>query len=207
MNWKNENKNRIGAHNIDIISLLYGSLLGESYGEKRWNSTRFVLQQEESNMEYLMWFHSYLAERGYCSPLKPKVSTRIGVGNKVRFFYRIRTFSYSSFNWIYEDFYKNEIKRVPPSIENYFTPLSLAVWIMDDGVALPYGLQVSTHSFPFEDIQFLCFFLNKKYGLTCKTHKKKRKFVIFICKKSMNRVRELVQPYFVKSMVYKLGIK
>lgn len=199
-------KKRIGPHNIDIISLIYGSMLGDSYGEKRGNATRFILQQEESNMEYLMWFHSYLAIRGYCSPKKPRLCTRIGVGNKVRFYFRIRTFSYSSFNWIHEAFYKNNVKRVPKNIENYFTPLSLAVWIMDDGAALPYGLKLCTHSFAYEDIEFLVEFLKKKYNLISKTHKDGNQFVIYIYSQSMPRLRELVKPYFVKSMYYKLGI-
>lgn len=96
-----------GPHNIDIYSLIFGSLLGDSYAEKRNGSTRFILQQEESNVSYLMWFHQYLATRGYCSPNKPKLETRIGPNGKVRFFYRVRTYSFASFNWIYDALYQN----------------------------------------------------------------------------------------------------
>jgi hypothetical protein len=76
-----------GPHNIDVCSLIFGSLLGESYAEKRNGSTRFILQQEESNASYLIWFHTYLATRGYCSPKKPRLETRIGLAGRVRLFF------------------------------------------------------------------------------------------------------------------------
>ncbi|PWA00307.1 hypothetical protein BB558_003650 [Smittium angustum] len=46
---------RIGPHNIDILSMIFGSLLGDSYAEKRNNGlgTRISLQQENKNIEYL----------------------------------------------------------------------------------------------------------------------------------------------------------
>jgi hypothetical protein len=48
---------RILVHNIDILSLLFGSLLGNSDAECRNNKIpyiRFILQQENSNVEYLL---------------------------------------------------------------------------------------------------------------------------------------------------------
>jgi hypothetical protein len=131
--------NKIGAHNIDILSFFYGTLLGDSYGEKRSNSTRITFQQENSNMEYLMWFHKYVSERGYCNPMIPKLYTRIAVNNKVRFYYKIRTYSYPSLNWLHNDFYGAGTKTIPRNLNLYFTPLSLAVLIMDDGAVLPNG--------------------------------------------------------------------
>jgi len=103
----------VGPHNIDICALIFASLLGDSYGEKRNGSTRFILQQEESNVTYLMWFHKYLATRGYCSPKKPRLKIRIGAGGKVRFFYRVRTYSFASLNWIYDAFYQNGSTKKP----------------------------------------------------------------------------------------------
>ena len=45
----------IGPHNEDVISLIYGTLLGDAYGERRGSKTRICFQQEESNIEYLYW--------------------------------------------------------------------------------------------------------------------------------------------------------
>jgi ubiquinol-cytochrome c reductase cytochrome b subunit len=63
---------RIGPHNYDVLSLIMGSMLGDSNAERHGNGTRIRLQQESSNVEYLMWFHKFLASRGYCSTTKPK---------------------------------------------------------------------------------------------------------------------------------------
>jgi hypothetical protein len=47
------NKAFIGPHNVDILSILYGTLLGDSSIEKRCNNIRFSFQQENRNVEYL----------------------------------------------------------------------------------------------------------------------------------------------------------
>ena len=52
-------KHRIGPHNKDIISLIFGSLLGDCYAEYRnkGNGTRFCFYQESSHSTYLLWLH------------------------------------------------------------------------------------------------------------------------------------------------------
>jgi len=49
-------KERIGPHNIDIISMIIGSSLGETHLEKRKNGigTRVIFEQSNNNVEYLM---------------------------------------------------------------------------------------------------------------------------------------------------------
>jgi len=47
---------RIGPHNIDIISIIVGSTLGDTHLEKRKNGigTRIIFEQCGKNVEYLM---------------------------------------------------------------------------------------------------------------------------------------------------------
>ena len=196
-----------GPHNIDIYSLIFGSLLGDSYAEKRNGSTRFIFQQEESNVSYLMWFHKYLAARGYCSPKKPKLETRIGPKGKVRFLSRVRTYSFASFNWIYDAFYSNsKIKEVPKDLSwTLLTPLALAVWIMDDGTPVSAGLKIATKAFKEEDILFLCDVLNKKYNLYARPHRDRQQIVVYIPKAGMPQLGHLTSGYMVPSMHRKLN--
>jgi len=100
---------RIGPHNYDVLSVIYGSMLGDSNAEKHGNGTRIRLQQVSSNVEYLMWFHKFLADRGHSSNTKPKLLTRIGEGGKKRFYYQIRTWTFTSFNRIYDHFYPDGV--------------------------------------------------------------------------------------------------
>jgi hypothetical protein len=44
-----------------------------------------------------MWFYNLVASLGYCKQDKPKKETRIGANGKIRYYYRVRTFSFSSF--------------------------------------------------------------------------------------------------------------
>jgi ubiquinol-cytochrome c reductase cytochrome b subunit len=53
---KLSSKERIGPHNIDIISMIIGSTLGETHLEKRKNGigTRVIFEPSNRNVEYLM---------------------------------------------------------------------------------------------------------------------------------------------------------
>jgi ubiquinol-cytochrome c reductase cytochrome b subunit len=198
--------NRIGPHNMDILSILIGSMLGDSYAEKHGKGTRIMLQQESNNVEYLMWFHKYLSERGYCSSNKPKLLIRIEKKGKVRFYYRIRTWTYSSFNWISDTFYSNNgTKIVPNNIEEFLTPLALSVWIMDDGSRTSSGLKIATNCFTLEEVKLLCKILMNKYNISANPNKDGNQWVIYINAKSMPSLSKLIKPYMVSSMHYKLG--
>lgn len=124
---------RIGPHNLDIISIIIGSTLGDTYLEKRNIGTRIIFEQSNKNVEYLMWFHSYFSIRGYCNNQKPKLNKRIRKNGEIFFHYRINTYTFSSFNWIHEIFYifneveKKLVKIIPYEIEKYLTPLALAI--------------------------------------------------------------------------------
>lgn len=91
---------RIGPHNIDILSIIVGSALGDTHLEKRKRGigTRVIFEQSNKNVEYLMWFHKYLADRGYCNPQKPKLQKRIRKNNEITFHYRINSYTFFSFN-------------------------------------------------------------------------------------------------------------
>jgi ubiquinol-cytochrome c reductase cytochrome b subunit len=209
-------KDFFGPHNIDVLSLLFGSLLGDSYGETRAGKSRIMLQQENSNQEYLFWFHKFLSSRGYCNPLKPKAQKLIGTNNKVRFIRRIRTYSFASFNWLLESFYQNKVKHIPKKglLDIYLTPLALAVWISDDGGACSKGVKIATHAFSKEEITLICIVLKEKYGLLANPNKaglskrdKKQQYSIYIKQQSLGKLVELVSPFMVPSMLRKVYVK
>lgn len=117
---------RIGPHNIDVLSILIGSLLGDGSLERKGDGTRFCFYQEKSHAEYLLWLHSRLFELGYCKEEIPKIMSRSGEKG-LRYYLRFRTFTFSSLNWIYEGFYKNSKKVLPEFIEYYLNPEGLAI--------------------------------------------------------------------------------
>jgi len=214
-NLKLSSKKRIGPHNLDIISMIIGSTLGDSHLEKRKKGigTRIIFEQSNKNVEYLMWFHSYLSIRGYCNPNKPKLHKRIKKNGEILFHYRVNSYTYSSFNWIHEMFYKFNtkdnkfIKIIPFNIEEYLTPLALAIWFMDEGSKLGKGAKIATKCFTIKELTFLCNILHKKYNLTVSIQSggTNKGHTLYINKNSMSTFSKLVKPLMLHSLYYKLG--
>ena len=204
---------RIGPHNIDIISIIVGSVLGDSHLEKRSRGvgTRIIFEQSNKNVEYLMWFHSYFSCRGYCNPEKPKLHKRIKQKEEIFFHYRINTYTFSSFNWIHDMFYTllegKYVKIIPSNIEKYLTPLALAIWFSDDGAKLGKGAKISTNCFKPNEILHICDILHKKYNITCSVHSGgvNKGHTLYIFTKSMPTFSKLIKPFMLPSLHYKLG--
>lgn len=204
---KTKSHNRIGPHNYDIISILMGSLLGDAHAEQHGNGTRICFQQEHFNSQYLIWLHNYISNLGYCSDTTPKITTRLGNGGKMIYISRFKTYTFSSFNWIHTAFYNENIKIVPQNIEEYLSPLALAIWIMDDGGKVSSGLKIATNNFSLNEVEFLAKILRNKYNLKTSIIKtgSLNQYNLYISKSSMNDLVEIIKPYLHNSMYYKLN--
>ena len=109
---------------------------------------------------------------------------------------------------VYKDyFYYLNVKIVPDNIYELLTPRGLAFWIMDDGSKNGDGLHISVYAFSTTDVDKLMFTLQDKFNLKTSIHyNRDRKPRIYIFKESMDTLINLVKPYFIKEMLYKLGI-
>lgn len=199
-------KRRVGPHNKDVVSLLVGSLLGDGYAEKRNGGVRFILQQESRNVGYIMWFYKYLAERGYCKEREPRREKRIGKGGKIRYFYRMRTYTYNNLIWLYEMFYDESGKKViKEEISDYMDPLCLGIWIMDDAGKVSAGMKLATNGFERGEVEKLSEILNMKYKLRTRLHKDGDRAVIYVPKESMGILAGIVKEVIHPTMKYKLN--
>ena len=201
---------RIGPHEEKVISVLIGSILGDSHLEKREKGigTRIIFEQCNRNIEYIMWFHKFFYTRGYCTPNKPKLTSRIKKGNKVFYQYRVSSYTFTSFNWLHDMFYKKSIKIIPINIGEYITPLSLAIWFMDDGSKTHNTVRLATNCFKLSELEFLCKLLKDKFNLDLSVHKsgKNKRYILYVKKSSLTRFIDLVKPHMLPSMYYKLGL-
>ncbi len=203
-------KDRVGPHEIKIISILFGSLLGDGYAEYRnkGKGTRFCFYQENSHATYLIWLHGLLANLGYSSSTEPEIKTRLGNKGIVRKVVSFKTWTYTSFNCVHDLWYINKVKVVPSVIGDYLTPLALAIWITDDGCKIGSGLKLCTNSFTYADCLLLVKVLFDNFNIksTIQSAGKIDQYHIYIWKESMPLLRETVLPYVHPSMKYKLGI-
>lgn len=199
---------RIGPHNFTVIEVLIGALLGDAHLEKRGIGIRAKFEQTSRNVEYLIWFHKFFASQGYCSERIPKLFKQIKKNNFVYHGFKFSTFSFSSLRWLYDQFYINQVKHLPIQLLNEFlTPMALAIWFIDDGSLLGKGYKIATSCFEKEELDQLCKLLYDKYNLECSLHKDRKYYSLYIKSTSAENFAQLIKPYIIDSMKYKLGNK
>ena len=208
--------NRIGPHDSDVISVIIGSLLGGARANRKsGEGVRICFRQSSKHKEYLFWLYNFFYSKGYTSKLQPRdYTTRIKRGHEVSVYtgYEFITFTFRSFHWIHELFYKKGTKRISSKITDYITPLALAVWIMNDGCCTKSGLRIATNCFTLSEVTFLNDMLKNKYKLDTTVHSiwalpmRKEKLIISIKKNSIPKLFSIILPYIHQSMHYKLGL-
>ena len=93
---------------------------------------------------------------------------------------------------------------------------------MDDGTWKNPGVRIATNSFTKEEVELLSSALYTKFNLYCSLHKKNpggipfrnpdgfplgnSNYQLYIKQESITLLKELVLPYMIPSMHYKLGI-
>lgn len=96
-------------------------------------------------------------------------------------------------------FYSNMQKVFPENL--VLTPLSLAVWYMDDGCWTGKKFVISTESFREENIIFLQNALKKQFGIETHVGKNGK---LTILKESHSIFIQLISPHVISSMRYKI---
>ena len=144
---------------------------------------------------YVFWLYG-IFKKYVATPPKLRVS---GLG---RFSYRFTTLSLSDLNSFYEEFYPyNRIKVVPKAL--ILDPISLAVWFMDDGSKTRTSIYLNTQQFSNED-QLVLIGKLKEFGVFASLNKDKHYHRIRLTKNTVSVFVELIRPYLLPSMTYKL---
>jgi len=179
------------------VSVLVGSLLGDGYLDETTMGYSFRLHHGIKQKDYIDWKYKILSNI-VNSP--PKV-----YGTRVYF----RTVSHPYLVNLRKLFYKKDRSRVIPEsfLEKFLNPLSLAVWIMDDGTnELGSGkcAKINSQSFSYTDHEVICKLLRNKFDLKANINKGRTYFRIRFHKESMPQLIEMVRLYILPSLFYKL---
>lgn len=194
----------------EVEEILVGILLGDAHIARRSstaNSRLVYAQTAVLHKEYFYYIFSFFSP--FCvKDYKPQA--KIVRDNRTKKIYSAISFTTMQlpcFNVYKEKFYLSNIKLVPDNIYDLLTPRGLAFWIMDDGSRQGSGLHISVYSFTNKDVDKLMFTLQDKFNLKCSIHyNRDKKPRIYIFKESMDNLISLVKPYFIKEMLYKLGL-
>lgn len=167
-------------------------------------NARLGLKQSLQRFSYL-WSVFYILSP-YCSNHPSLIiNKRAGqINYGVQFF----TQTLSCFTKLHKLFYINGVKTVPLDIYNLLDPIALAHLIMGDGQFVKTGgLTICTDSYSIIDVVRLMNVLMIRYDLDCTIHiPRKAQYRIFISKRSMAKLRTIVSPYIVPSMLYKIHL-
>jgi recombination protein RecA len=181
----------------DQISVLVGSLLGDGYLDQTTMGYSLRLHHGVKQKDYIEWKYNYLKN---LVNTPPKIyGTRI----------YCRTVSHPFLKHLRKLFYGKNCKIIPKNfLGKSINPLALAVWIMDDGTnELGSGkcLKINSQSFSYDEHKYLCSLLRRKFGLKANINKDRTYFRIRFHKESMAKLIEIVKPYILPSLFYKLS--
>jgi hypothetical protein len=144
--------------------ILTGLLLGDGNLEfNKFKGSRLQIKQAERKKEYVFWLYEHFAQIVRTPPQKRFDTNQ----------WYFATRSISELEEIRNIFYVNNRKIVPQNIQTFLTsPLSLAIWFMDDGT-LDYrakshhSFTYSTDAFSVEEVFLLQKSLKENFNISC----------------------------------------
>jgi recombination protein RecA len=119
--------------------------------------------------------------------------------------YYFRTVSHPYFDRLRQHFYVEKRKVIPAQLTGWMSPLVLSVWVMDDGARDGRQLRINTQSFSRDENEQLIHILMAKLGIAATLNRDKDRLRLRVCAASVQDVRQIVAPYMIPSMHYKLS--
>lgn len=191
-------------------SVIIGSLLGDGtmrIGKGAINAN-LKIEQGIEQKAYVMWKYKFLKPWVFT---KPKLSYRYDSKRnkypKSRWF---RTIRHPVLTEIYHQFYTSNgyltgRKIIPSSLD--LNPLTLAIWIMDDGSKTGNQIDISTHSFQLQEIKLLQGILTSRYEINTRYREDSGRGYRLFCasKEDTEKLTSVISPYIIPSMEYKIN--
>ncbi len=199
-NWLKEVKKSLNLSQVQR-DVLIGTVLGDGCLKisRSGKAAQLQICHSYSAKEYVYWKKEIYANWVFCEPRYHAIN------NSLIF----RTVSHPLIFEYMEAFYVNKIKIVPKNIKDILkSALSLAVWFMDDGNGnrRDDALRISTYAFGLEGNQLLKNCLRENFNLDVSLYKDSKGWQIYIPlgNGSAKKFRELINPYVIPYMRYKL---
>lgn len=179
-------------------------MLGDGHLEfNGYRGSRLQIKQSEEKREYVQWLYGHFTEL-VRTPPQQRLDTK-------QWYFGTRFFSdLESFRKL---FYENRTKKLPENITELFhSPLTLAVWFMDDGrldyrANSHYAYHMSTDSFTESEVNVLQRLLFEKFGIVAKTYlslcRGKRYPKLYIGSEGRALFTKTVAPYLLPCFEYK----
>ena len=189
--------------------IIYGSLMGDG---KKVSLTAVGFGQGSRQKDYLIWKFEELKNVASKNSLKEEKykDPRSGYEGSTWRFY---THANSDIEKINAQFYSGAEKEISPGILKHLTPLSIAVWYMDDGSSdLRNSLTFSfcTDSYSFESCENIKKWFEDEYNIKTRIRQRgerkdgKPKYRVIIELESNKDFLDLIDPHILPQFRYKV---
>lgn len=210
------NSNLIKIYKKSLINLSavqweasIGLIFGDASLRTQNKGRTYRIQFEWNNKSYVDHVYKLFDEWVLSKPHKKiRISPK---GNQI-ITWGFQTLSHNAFNPLAELFIINNKKGFSDSlIKNELTDRGLAYWFMDDGGKLDYNknstnksIVLNTQSFTDLEVEKMLQELSDKFKLNCEIRSNKGKKIIVLNSVSYFIFKNLVDPYLIHEMKYKL---
>jgi len=183
--------------------IIAGSMLGDGSIEARGPSARLQIKQAERYGQYVQWLYQYFQD--FCN-LVPKQR------QDTRQWYFATRYESGWLSW-HKLFYSNGRKFIPSNIGGFLTPLSIAVWYMDDGtldyrVGSHCACSLIVNCFKRSEVELLQYVLREKFGVISSIQnplcRGKRYLRLYVGRDGRETLLRLIKPHIIDCFKYKL---
>lgn len=187
----------MGSLTQEQKSLIIGTILGDGYLRiiPRRKNAFLEVNHSINQKDYVDWKYSVLR-----SIVKSGPKLRNGNGNRIAC--RFYTRCLSEITELFSYFYKDGKKIIPADLK--ISPLSLAVWFMDDGSRSGGSVYLNTQQFSENDQVKLQTLLLNQFGISSNLNKDKEYKRIRILTGDAKKFCDMIRQFIPQSMQYKL---
>lgn len=180
--------------------LVFGTILGDGclITSRSGKAARLQIRHNVKHKEFVLWKYAFFREWVLTPP-------RDDFYNNSFYF---RTVSHPDLMKIKQVYYQGVRKLIPENIVEYLkSPLSLAIWCMDDGNGdkTKICFRISSYGFGYEGNILLQASLETNFNLPTRIYKDSKGYYLWFPKSSALDLYQIVKPYIVPCMRYKFA--
>ena len=186
--------------------IIVGTVLGDGFLQKTGKlNSRLRLEHSAKQKEYIFWKVKNLGRVFEGAPIF--LARTHPITKKIYNYFRIQSNSMPELGKIHTIFYPNGKKKIPKNLDEILSPLSLAVWYMDDG----YYSNRDHSGYLYlgktgeDEAKIAKEAIRKNFSLNPTILNKKNKgFVIYFSPREMKKFSAIIQKFVIAEMRYKI---
>ena len=185
--------------------VINGCLLGDGRLECRSEkgSARLRIHHGWRQKDLAFWKYKILKNL-VATPPRKIISWKNPRDKKDYYSWYFHTLTLKEFKEFYRNFFPDGNKKLPKDIFQILTPVSLAVWIMDDGCLDKESIILNTQNFSFAENKILQKIFKKKFNLNSGINKDRGNWRLRFIRKDFRKLQNLIKSYIIPLMRYKI---